>query len=180
VRYLIPFFFICIWFSTATGQGTVQYKIADTGCKVYLYCDSVEFTPIEYEDNKGYLSDECLNEGEGSGVVYMKLWKPLGLLDDPYELLTSFMENVKSNFDIVSGSGPQKTYVEQTGSKHVYAIRDKWKDQEGDEFQVKGWTDGNHTAVMFYYHPPADNPFDFMEEDAEIERFLDGFRFPIQ
>lgn len=170
---------LCLFISTH-GQDLVDYKIADSGCRVKLQCDSVEFTPIEFEDNHGYLSDECIfDNNEGSGVVYMKFWRPLGLLDDPYGPLILLLDNLKYNFNIVSANGYSKVFIEQPGKRQIYAMRDDWVDKEGTIFKVKGYTNGNHTGIMYYYHPPVDNPFDFMEEDEEILKFLDGFTLPV-
>ena len=106
------------------------------------------------------------------GLICIKFNASLLPLSEPVELMTQYMEFLKTSFDVsqAAGFGKGHTLPGQTG---VSGVIDYWTAKDGSEIQVKSWTDG--TGIGFMYVKGSSR--DLSNHYSKIQVFFNGFRF---
>lgn len=116
-----------------------------------------------------YIS-ECVSGETNYGVICVKLKVATSSLDEAEQLLTSYLDYLKSSFEILKSVGYGKGLTLNNDS-NTRGMQDYWEDKDKNNWKVKGWTNGKYIGVLYAYSPKELN-------EQRINLFLDGFRFP--
>lgn len=155
--------------SPAQAQSLRKYPIQQSGCQYYNYCDSrwdVSISP----DSSRVFTGECLFDGFYYAVICVKLYEPISNLAEAESMLENYMNHLKGSFDIKEATGYGRGHRLQQ-NEATRGMIDYWKDKEGNNWKVKGWTNGKFIGVLMVYGP-GELP------EPRANAFLDGFRFP--
>ncbi|MBS1656272.1 MAG: hypothetical protein JSU05_15575 [Bacteroidetes bacterium] len=167
-----PFFILLTLITSQVlfGQTLKKYSIGNTGCSVYFTCNPGEFQQSYSEDSSAVYTAECISDSLHYGLICVQLKEKVSSGDDAENLLTSYLDYLKSTLEIQKSAGYGKGAT-LAGSPQARGVVDYWEDKEGAQWKIKGWTDGAIIAVLYVY---ADGPFN---ETEKTNVFLNGFRF---
>ena len=157
--------------SAAKSQSLKKYDIAKTGCTVYMYCAPGRFEEDYSEDSSKVYTAECsLDDRIHYGVVCVKLLTPVENLNESEDLLTAYLDYLKTNFNIKSAVGYGKGN-RLNDREDTRGIVDYWKDDQNNNWKIKAWTDRKFIGVLYAYSKKE-------LPDTKIDVFLNSFRFP--
>jgi len=156
---------------SATGQYMKKYPIGVSGCSVYMFYDPGEFEKTYSEDSSIVYTGECEADSLKYGVICVKLNESVTVGNDAEELMISYLDYLKSVFEITQAAGYGKGHT-LNGKPDARGVIDYWKDKEGNERKIKSWTDGKFIAVMYIMSKGE------LNETEKMNVFLNGFRFP--
>ncbi len=164
-------FVVLSYFSIAAGssQSLKKYDIGNSGCTIYSFCDPVKFDVTYSEDSAKVFTSECKGEDVFYGIICIKLTEEISPISTAETTLVSYLDFLKSAFKITSAAGYGKGHRLQ-GKENTRGIIDYWKDDEKNNWKVKGWTDGKYIAVLYTYSL-TDLP------DTKVNAFLNGINF---
>lgn len=149
-----------------------KYKVAETGCKVYLPADPGEFEASKSEDGSIVYTGEVEESGYHFAVIVVTLSESIGDDNDMKNgLITSYLDFLQVQFAITESAGYGMGHTLDSAPKAVGVI-DYWFDMEGTSYALKSWCDGNILSVLMLYGPDEYPIFNAQQ------MFLDGFRFP--
>lgn len=168
-KKLFPFIFVFLFFS-ANSQPLKKYPIAGSGCSVYMYCNPMKFTEDYSEDSSKVYSAQCFKEYLTYGVICVKLLTPASAINEAEAILIAYLDYLKINFVIKSAAGYGKGN-RLNNREDTRGIVDYWKDDENNNWKVKGWTDGKFIGVLYAYSKKE-------LPEKKIDAFLNSFRFP--
>jgi hypothetical protein len=153
------------------SQSLKKYVIGSSGCSVYMLCDPGEFQMTYSEDSSAVFTGECKPDSVSYGIICVKLKETIPAGDDAEELLISYLDYLKTAFKIKSSAGYGKG---QTLSSKADArgVLDYWNDEGGNEWKVKGWTDGKFISILYVIEKGK------LEYSPKHDLFMNGFRFP--
>jgi hypothetical protein len=152
----------------AKAQSLKKYPIAETGASVYMFCEpkfKLSFSP----DSSGVYTADCEKDDVTYSIIYIRLLSPPETLNQAEALLIAYMDFLKTEFDIVSAAGYGKGH-RLNNDDNTRGIVDYWKHKDGEDWKVKGWTDGKRIAVLYGYSKKE-------LPEPKLNVFLDGFRF---
>ncbi|MDP4264643.1 MAG: hypothetical protein Q8941_19090 [Bacteroidota bacterium] len=152
------------------SQVLKKYPINFSGCSAYFFCDPGAFAVDYSDDSSKVYTGECTNQETSYGIICVKLKDTVANINDAEELLVSYLDYLKKNFKIVSSAGYGKGH-RLKDRENTRGIIDYWKDEEKNNWKIKGWTDGKFIGVLYTYSKK-----DLSETMANV--FLDGFRLP--
>ena len=156
---------------TAKSQCLKKYDIAKSGCSVYMYCAPGRFEEDYSEDSSKVYTAECsLNDGIHYGIVCVKLLTAVSNINEAEDLLASYLDYLKTNFMIKSAAGYGRGN-RLNDREDTRGIVDYWKDDQKNNWKVKGWTDGKFIGVLYAYSAK-----ELPEEKVNV--FLNSFRLP--
>lgn len=169
---LILMCFICVMpFFTLAQVDFAKFYIGSSGCSIvapgYMITDSTYS-----EDSSLIYSGEIALDSFHFFIILVEIKNPIpdsGLARET--VLVNYLDHLKSSFSITESVGYGRGHT-LPGYDQALGVLDYWKDEFGDSWSVKGWTDGRILAVLGIYGPvPYPNP--------SIESvYLNGFRFP--
>lgn len=162
---LLSFFSI----AAASSQSLNKYDIGNSGCTIYSFCDPVKFDVTYSEDSAKVFTSECKGADAYYGIICIKLAAEISPISTAETTLVSYLDFLKSAFKITSAAGYGKGH-RLRGDENTRGIIDYWKDDEKNNWKVKGWTDGKYIAVLYTYSL-KDLP------DTKVNAFLDGLSF---
>jgi hypothetical protein len=136
-----------------------------------MFCDPKEFEKTFSEDSSIVYTGDCEADSLTYGIICVKLKEAVNSGEDAEELMISYLDYLKSIFEITTAAGYGKGQT-LSGNPGARGVIDYWKDKEGNEQKVKGWTDGKFISVMYI---KANGE---LEETEKMNAFLNGFRFP--
>ena len=86
------------------------------------------------------------------------------------DVLTQYLDYLKTTLNIVSARGYGKGH-KLKNKADTRGIIDYWQDKDGNNWKLKGWTNGKYIAVLFVYTKKE-------VPEANADAFLDGVVFP--
>lgn len=149
-----------------------KYPIDNSGCSAYFFCNPGTFNVSYSEDSSILYTGECkAADSITYGIICVKLKEAVTGSQTAEELLISYLDFLKTTFDIRSAAGYGKGHT-MDSNPQAHGVIDYWKAGNDDEWKVKGWTDGKFIAVMYVYASGS------LQETEKQNAFLNGFRFP--
>ena len=151
------------------AQSLRKYSIERSGCSYYNYCDA-KWDISRSPDSSVVYTAECVSDGLHYSVICVKLSEAVSEPDVAENQLQNYLDYLKTAFSITQATGYGKGHRLQNDEK-TRGMIDYWKDKDGDNWKVKGWTNGKYIGVLMVYGSK-----DLPEQKVNV--FLDGFRFP--
>jgi hypothetical protein len=151
------------------AQGLKKYSVGNSGCSFYTYCES-KFTVSKSQDSSLVYTGECTKENITYGIICIKLLNAVNDLTMAEDLVVSYLDFLKGNFNITQAAGYGKGH-RLNNNEATRGILDYWVDKDADKWKIKAWTDGNYIGFMYAYSK-SELP------ESKINVFLDGFRLP--
>ena len=170
MKKLTIIFLILSTASLVQAQSLKKYDIGSSGCKAYFFCNPGEFEITYSEDSSKVYTGECKSDSLSWGVICVALKEPIAAGSEAEDMLASYLDYLKTAFNITSAAGYGKGHV-MNNYADARGMIDYWKDKDGDEWKIKGWTDGKFIAVLYVYAKGK------LDETNKVNIFLDGFRF---
>ncbi len=165
-------FFIYI-FNSSTAQVTrlSKYPINQTGHFAYFPSDPGELEVAKSDDGSDVYTSEVEIDSSYFGLIVVD-FVPGSMGEnsktDMEELLTSYLDFLKTQFQITSSAGYGKGHTMESNPNAVGVI-DYWEDGTGFEYKIKGWADTKTLAVLYVGGK---------EINANVQEiYLNGFRF---
>jgi hypothetical protein len=100
------------------------------------------------------------------GLVFGELTDRLNY-EEAYTLLASYMNDLREPFDVQHHLGVRDVEKRKT---NFIELTDFWQDNDGLDWEVKGYTDGRHVAVLYVKNIGA-------LHSSRQEAFLNSFSF---
>jgi hypothetical protein len=88
--------------------------------------------------------NECNDNDATYGIISIKLKKAFAQLQQAQTVLIEFMEQLQPTFGVLHTTGLQAEWESTNVS-----VTDYWQDADGQDWKVKGWTDGKTMAVFY-------------------------------
>ena len=155
---------------SSNAQSLKKYPIGNSGCSAYFLCVPDTFNFQLSPDSSDVYTGECSMEDVTYGIICVKLKIPLNVNSDGEGILISYLDYLKSTYRIKEAAGYGKGH-RLKNQEDTRGVIDYWKDVNGLNWKVKGWTNGKYITVM-YVCTKNDVP----ETKANI--YLDGLLFP--
>jgi hypothetical protein len=169
MKTIALFAFLLVAGFTGSAQSLRKYPISNSGCSVYSYCDAIFKMELSDDSSKVY-TGECINGDVSYGVICVKLLTPVTDLTMAEDLLISYMDYLKSSFDVKKATGYGKGH-RLNNNENTRGIIDYWEDADLDKWKVKAWTDGKFIGFMFAYSKKE-------LPETKVNVFLESFRLP--
>ena len=134
-----------------------------------MFCNPLRFDEAYSQDSSKIYTAECINDEIHYGIICAKLLNPVNDLSAAEELVVSYLDYLKVDFEIASSAGYGKGH-RLNSNENTRGIIDYWKDKENYNWKVKAWMDGKFIVVLY-----ANNKKELPEK---IDVFLNGLRFP--
>ena len=167
IRLLL--FGLLIITAVADAQTLKKYPIGNSGCSLYNYCESKYIVEFSEDSSKLYRGD-CISGDVTYGVICIKLLNPITDLIAAEDLVVSYLEYLKTSFNITKSAGYGKGH-RLNNNENTRGIIDYWEDKEQDKWKIKAWTDGKYIGFMYAYSKKE-------LPEAKVNIFLDSFRLP--
>jgi hypothetical protein len=122
------------------------------------------------EDSSKVYTGECTFGDITYGVICVKLLQQVSDLTMAEDLLISYCDFLKKNFNIQKAAGYGKGHrLNNNGSTR--GILDYWQDEENTNWKIKAWTDGKFIGFLYTYSKKE-------IPEYKVNVYLDGFRLP--
>jgi hypothetical protein len=168
---VIIFLILLFSYTGILSQSLKKYPIGNSGCSSYMLCNPGVFEKTYSEDSSGVYTGECKIDSLVTGLICVKLKEPIEAGKVAEELTISYMDYLKSAFQVKSSTGYGRGHTLEKKPEATGVI-DYWIDEKGNEWKVKGWSDGKFIAVLYVYTNGK------LTEVNRPDVFLNGFRFP--
>ena len=152
-----------------TAQSIKKMPVAKSGCSYYGFCD-ISFEISYSQDSSIVYAGECVRDSISWGLICVKLVSLPSGLDQAEEILTAYLNYLKTSFSIQKAAGYGKGH-RLNKNENTRGILDYWEDAEKNSWKVKGWTDGKYIAVLYAFSKKE-------LPENKVNLFLDGFRMP--
>lgn len=169
MKKLICIFLLFAGISSGHSQSLRKYEIGNSGCSLYSFCDHGQFGMSYSEDSAKVYTGECSNDDIHYGAICIRLFRDIDELSDAEGLLVSYLDYLKSAFKISSAVGYGKGHLLKQRAD-TRGIIDYWKDEEKNNWKVKGWTNGKYIAVLYAYSKKE-------LPEQKVNVYLDGLLF---
>lgn len=170
-RIILPLFALVLIALSSSGQSLKRYHIADSGCSLGSYCAPKYKTDFS-EDSSTVYTGECTSGNVTYGVICIKLLNQIDNLVMAEDMMMSYLEYLKLNFEIKKTAGFEKNLL-LNDDRETRGVMEYWEDASGDKWKIKSWTEGKYIGFMYAYSTKP------LPED-KVNAFLDGFRFPVK
>lgn len=170
MRSVLLLSFCTFFIINAQSQSLKKYDIAQSGCSVYMYCAPGRFTESFSEDSSKVYNAECKINDLTCGIVCVKLLTPSENLGEAEDMVISYLDYLKVNFDIKSSAGYGRGN-HLNNREDTRGVTDYWKDGNNNNWKVKAWTNGKIIGVLYAYSQKE-------LPETKIDVFLNSFRFP--
>jgi|CXWL01.1.fsa_nt_gi hypothetical protein len=158
-----------LFIATADAQSLRKYPVSNSGCSLYSYCESKY--DVDYsEDSSKVYTGECTSGEVTYGIICIKLLNTVTDLSAAEDLMVSYLDYLKMNFEIKKAAGYGKGH-RLNNNENTRGILDYWEDKGMDKWKIKAWTDGKYIGFMYAYSK-KDLP------ETKLDVFLNSFRFP--
>ena len=152
------------------GQSLKKYAIGNSGCSVYAFCDPAPFNLEKSPDSSDVYTGECSVGDVAYGVICVKIKEQINNMMAGEETLVSYLDYLKTSLNIASSVGYGKGH-RLKNKENTRGVIDYWKDKDGINWKIKGWTDGKYIAVLYVC-----SKNEVPETKANV--FLDGLILP--
>lgn len=154
---------------TLTAQSIKKMPVAHSGCSYYGYCE-IRFETSFSQDSSVVYAGECSRDSISWGLICVKLVSLPAGLEQAEEILTAYLNYLKTSFAIQKAAGYGKGH-RLNKNENTRGILDYWEDSEKNNWKVKGWTNGKYIAVLYAFSKKE-------LPENKVNLFLDGFRMP--
>lgn len=156
--------------SNLHAQSLKKYAVGNSGCSAYFLCKPDTFALDKSPDSSDVYTGECQADGQAYGIICVKMREKIPDLNTSEQTLVAYLDFLKTSLNIVSAAGYGKGHRLKK-REDTRGIIDYWKDKDGDNWKVKGWTDGRYIAVMYTYSKKE-------VDETKANVFLDGLVLP--
>lgn len=153
------------------AQVAKRYPVGKSGCQVWMFCNPGSFELSMSPDSSSVYTGECKDGSVTYDVICVKMKEKIDSLDDAEAVLIQYLDYLRTSFEVTDASGYGKGHRIKGMEKTSRGVIDYWKDKDGMNIKVKGWTNGKYISVHLVISPEKIN-----ETKANI--FLDGIVFP--
>ena len=152
------------------GQALKKYVIDKGGCSASFYCNPGTFELSKSPDSADVYTGECNVKDVNYGLICVKLKTGISELQLSEDVLIQYLDYLKTTLNIASARGYGKGH-KLHNKENTRGVVDYWQDKEGNNWKLRGWTNGKYIAVLFVYTPK-----EVPEANAEV--FLNSLMFP--
>lgn len=170
MRLILLLLLSCCAAVASNAQALKKYNIGKSGCAAYLACNPGTFELAHSPDSSKVFTGECKAGDVTYDIICVQMKEQIKLITDAEAVLEQYLDYLKSSFQISTAVGYGKGH-KLKGNENTRGITDTWKDKEGNNIKIKGWTNGKYIAV-FIMISEKEIP------DAKAKPFLDGIVFP--
>jgi len=104
---------------------------------------------VDYsQDSSKVYTAECVKDEVHYGIICVKLLTPAVDLSSAEELVVSYLDYLKVDFEIASSAGYGKGH-RLNSNENTRGITDYWTDKENVNWKVKAWTDSKFIVVLY-------------------------------
>ncbi len=144
-----------------------NYFIGNTGCSALMFSGKRKFDYTETETGDEIYFNEFNDKNITYGIICIRLQDEFEL-EDSAAMLRAYVNKLKGPFFILHSTGLQKEA--DWNSAITYSAIDYWQDGDGQDWKVKGYTDGRFMSILYVKN--------ISEVDvARQDLFLDSFHF---
>lgn len=146
--------------------------IGQSGCAAYLPAEMPEFTLAKSEDGSDVYTSEAIVDSFAFGCITVRFAETFAnaSAEELEELLISYLEFLKSLFEITGATGYGKGHTQES-APDARGVIDYWKDGAGRQYVVKGWINPQCIGIL-YIGGAGEYPHFNLQQ-----MYLDGFRF---
>lgn len=150
----------------------VKTPISNTGCSAYFPKVDQELTfELSYsQDSSKMYTGEVEHGTHKFAIIMVKMNHKLSETKEKEELLTNYLDYLKTSFEIAKSAGYGKGHTMESEPKATGVI-DYWEGKDKTQWGVKAWAAEDVLAIMMLYGPEKYPIFNVQK------MFLDGFRF---
>ncbi len=152
------------------AQSLKKYPLGKSGCYAYFLCNPGEFNADKSPDSSEVYTGECTKDSVSYGAICVKLKDTYDDMSVAENLLVMYLDFLKSSFKVTTAAGYGKGHRLKK-KENTRGIVDYWKDEDGANWKVKGWTNGKYVSVM-YVLTKGEVP------EIKANAFLDSLVFP--
>ena len=142
----ILFLLLALASLNSLSQSLKKYPVSNSGCSLYMYCPP-KFDFDYSQDSSKVWTAECEVAEVSYGIICIKLFSPIDSLNAAEEMMISYLDFLKADFHVKESVGYGKGHILNKNPK-TKGVLDYWKDTEGNNWKVKGWTDGKFIGVL--------------------------------
>lgn len=155
---------------TTKSQLLKKYRISNSGCSIYMFCDPGQFEKSYSQDSSVVFTGECVKEDFTYGLICVQLKDSMTSDQDAEALLESYMDFLKGQFNIRQSAGYGKG-MHLNNRQDIIGIVDYWQAENKEQWSLQGWTDGKIIAVLYV---KGKERADYNKQQV----YFKGFRFP--
>lgn len=163
------FFFLAtsLAFRLSTTRQCKQRLIGNTGCSALLYAQPHELNPVKTASGDDLYFYEYRNKAVTYGIILINGTEDRDLLIAT-EMLSHYIDKLQTPLFVKHSIGASRE-TDYYGTEQSI-LHDFWQDDEGQDWQVKGYTNGQQMAVLYVKN--------IAEADSDsIDEYLDSFHF---
>jgi hypothetical protein len=150
------------------SQVIKKYSIGDSGSSIYMLCEPM-FKVNHSQDSSLVYTGDCQIDNVMYSLIFVKLLNQVDDLNLAESLLISYMDFLKKEFGILSAAGYGKGH-RLNNDENTRGVIDYWKDEDGQNWKVKGWANRKSIAVLYTYSK-LELP------ESKVNLFLESLRF---
>ncbi len=151
----------------AQPSGHKIQPIANTGCSALLPLRNAGFDRSVTDSGDTLYFNDWTENNVTYGMICVRLSEPIELAKAGY-MLYQYVEDLRHPCAVDVHAGIQAT--KDWNSSVTETVVDYWQDAHGQDWKVKGYTDGHTLAVLYVKNI---GEVDVQRQD----QFLDGFHF---
>lgn len=170
VKLLLLFVSVCVALN-GSAQTAKKYPIGKSGCQVWMFCNPGSFELSMSPDSSAVYTGECKDGNVTYDVICVKMKERIDSLGDAEAVLIQYLDYLRTSFEVTEAAGYGKGHRLKGMDKTTRGVLDYWKDKDGMNIKVKGWTNGKYISVHLVISAEKIN-----ETKANV--FLDGILFP--
>jgi hypothetical protein len=170
MQRLIILFIAILAAGTSYGQSLKKYPISNSGCSAYFFCDPGTISLEKSPDSSDVYTGECSNDEVFYGIIVVKLKDKITDMQASEDVLIAYLDYLKTSLKITSAAGYGKGH-KLKNREDTRGVIDYWKDNDSENWKVKGWTNGKYIVVLYAY-TKKDLP------EQKVNVFLDGLVLP--
>ncbi|MBX2904400.1 MAG: hypothetical protein KF744_00075 [Taibaiella sp.] len=163
----------CVGVNASYGQLLRKYPVGKSGCTVRMFCDPGSFELSMSPDSSAVYTGECKRDSVIYDVICVRMKDRIDSLGDAEAILLQYLDYLKNSFGVSESAGYGKGHYLKGKEKSTRGLLDYWRDKDGMNIKVKGWTDGRYISVHLVI-----SALPIKEEQAEL--FLNGIEFPAE
>lgn len=171
MKWLIPLFVLMSIQASAQSR-LKKLPIGNSGCAAYFYCNPGEADLSYSPDSSQVYTMSCNDSSLNYGLICIRFNASMLPLSEPVELMTQYMEFLKTSFEVTQAAGFGKGHT-LAGQDGVSGVIDYWTTKDGNEIQVKSWTDGKGIGFMYV----KGSSRDLSNNYSKVQVYFNGFRF---
>jgi len=170
VKLLLLFVFVFAALNCG-AQTAKKYPVGKSGCQVWMFCNPGNFELSMSPDSSAVYTGECKDGSVTYDVICVKMKEKIDSLGDAEAVLIQYLDYLRTSFEVTDAAGYGKGHHLKGMEKTTRGVLDYWKDKDGMNIKVKGWTNGKYISVHLVISSEKIN-----ETKANV--FLDGIVFP--